>query len=101
MASEIVDDMKTVYIIVHGKRDLFEQVQEKLTSKGFDRSRMQKASLDKAGNQGEYVAMVWPPMDPKEIVVSRIVGTAANANLNTPLGAWATVEQKELYKIPL
>src|SRR5918912_2995991 len=100
VASEIVDDTKTVYIIVHGKRDLFEQVQEKLTSKGFDKSRMQKASLDKAGNQGEYVAMVWPPMDPKEIVVSRIVGTAANANLNTPLGAWASVEQKELYKIP-
>jgi hypothetical protein len=100
MASEI-DHMKTVYIIVHGQRDLFDRVQEKLTSKGFDRSRMQKAGLDKAGNEGEYVAMVWPPMDPNEIVVSRIVGTAANANLNTPLGAWASVEQKELYKIPL
>ena len=100
MASEI-DHMKTVYIIVHGKRDLFQLVEDKLASKGFDRSRMQKASLDKAGNQGEYVAMVWPPMDPKEIVVSRIVGTVANANLDTPLGAWASVEQKELYKIPL
>jgi hypothetical protein len=93
--------MKTVYIIVHGKRDLFELVEDKLASKGFDRSRMQKAGLDKAGNQGEYVAMLWPPMGPKEIVVSRIVGTAANANLDTPLGAWASVEQKELYKIPL
>jgi hypothetical protein len=93
--------MKTVYIIVHGKRDLFELVKDKLASKGFDRSRIQKASLDKAGNQGEYVAMVWPPMDPKEIVVSRIVGTTANANLDTPLGAWASVERKELYKIPL
>ena len=93
--------MKTVYIIVHGKRDLFELVEDKLASKGFDRSRIQKASLDKAGNQGEYVAMVWPPMDPKEIVVSRIVGTTANANLDTPLGAWASVERKELYKIPL
>jgi hypothetical protein len=100
MASEI-DDTRTVYIIVHGQRDLFEQVQEKLTSKGFERSRMQKASLDKAGNVGEYVAMVWPPMDPKEILVSRIAGAAVNANLNTPLGAWASVEQKELYKIPL
>jgi len=93
--------MKTIYIIVHGKRELFELVEDKLASKGFDRSRIQKASLDKAGNQGEYVAMVWPPRDPKEIVVSRIVGTAANANLDTPLGAWASVEQKELYKIPL
>src|SRR3569833_685385 len=99
--SSKIDDMKTVYIIVHGQRDLFERVQEKLTSKGFERSRMQKASLDKAGNEGEYVAMIWPPMDPKEIVVSRILGTAANANVNTPLGAWASIEQKELYKIPL
>ena len=35
---------------------------------------MQNASLDKAGNAGEYVAMVWPPMAPREIVVSEIVG---------------------------
>jgi hypothetical protein len=93
--------MKTVYIIVHGQRDLFDRVQEKLASKGFERSRMRKASLDKAGIEGEYVAMVWPPMGPKEIVVSRIVGTAANANLNTPLGAWASVEQKELFKLAM
>ena len=62
---------------------------------------MQKASLDKAGKPGEYVAMAWPPMAAKEIVVSEIIGPATNTNRATPLGAWATVEQKELHRIPL
>jgi hypothetical protein len=86
---------------VHGQSQLFDKVQERLTSKGFERARMQKATLDKTGGAGEYVAMAWPPMDPKEIVLSEIIGTAANANQGTSLGAWATVEQKELYRLPL
>jgi hypothetical protein len=96
-----IDITKPVYIIVHGQSQLFDKVQERLISKGFERSRMQKATLDKAGRAGEYVAMAWPPMNSKEIVVSEIIGPAANANRGTSLGAWATVEQKELYRLPL
>ena len=62
---------------------------------------MQKANIGKAGNAGEYVAMAWPPMDPKEIVISEIIGSTANVNPNTPIGAWANIEQKELARIPL
>ena len=99
--SSRIDNTKTVYIIVHGQKQLFEQVQEKLVSKGFEKVKMQKASLDKAGNPGEYVAMAWPPMDPKEIVISEIMGSSASVNPNTPVGAWASVEQKERYRIPI
>jgi hypothetical protein len=80
---------------------LLDQVQEKLILKGFERARMQRASLDKAGQPGEYVAMAWPPMNPKEIVISEIMGPSANINSNSPIGAWANVEQKELDRIPL
>ena len=66
-----IDYNNTVYIIVHGQKQLLDQVQEKLVSKGFERIRMQKASLDKAGGRGEYVAMAWPPMEPEEIVRAR------------------------------
>jgi hypothetical protein len=96
-----IDYNNTVYIIVHGQKQLLDQVQEKLVSKGFERIRMQKASLDKAGGRGEYVAMAWPPMEPKEIVISEIIGPSENMNSSTPIGAWANVEQKELDRIPL
>jgi hypothetical protein len=97
----IIDSTKTVYIIVHGQKQLFDQVQDKLASKGFEKVKMQKASLDKTGTPGEYVAMAWPPMNPKEIVISEITGSSANVNPDTPIGAWASVEQKELDRIPL
>ena len=62
---------------------------------------MQRASLDKAGRPGEYVAMAWPPMDPKEIVISEITGSRTNVNPASPLGAWGSVEQKELDRLPI
>ena len=99
--SHDIDTTKAVYIIVHGQTHLFDKVQESLISKGFERARIQKATLDKAGEPGEYVAMAWPPMAAKEIVVSEIIGPATNTNRATPLGAWATVEQKELHRISL
>jgi hypothetical protein len=100
LSSEI-DTTKTVYIIVHGQTHLFDKVQLSLISKGFERARIQRATLDKAGQRGEYVAMAWPPMAPKEIVLSEIIGPAADTDRSSVLGAWATVEQKELHRIRL
>jgi hypothetical protein len=64
---------------------------------------MQAASLEKPGNKGELVAMVWPTSAPKEIVVSEITGTPASESqaIGIGLGAWTSVGQKELYRISL
>jgi hypothetical protein len=101
--SSVLDATKTVYLIVHGRKQLLEQVKEKLALKGFEKEKMQNASLDKAGNAGEYVAMIWPPMAPKEIVVSEIVGPRESgvAAGGEVMGAWGSVEQKEVYRISL
>jgi hypothetical protein len=101
--SSVKDATKTVYIIVHGRKQLLEQVKEKLALKGFEKEKMQNASLDKAGNAGEYVAMVWPPMSPKEIVVSEIIGPRESGGVggSEGMGAWGSVEQKEIYRISL
>ncbi|MRN39470.1 MAG: hypothetical protein FIO02_00280 [Nitrosopumilales archaeon] len=95
--------VKTVYLIVHGQKQLLEQVIEKLVARGFQRSNMQPASLEKAGNKGDFVAMVWPPSAPKEIVVSEITGNRASESqdITIDLGAWTSVGQKELYRISL
>ena len=92
--------VRTVYLIVHGQKQLLEQVIEKLVAQGFQRSNMQAASLEKPG---EFVAMVWPPSAPKEIVVSEITGNRASESqaIGIGLGAWTSVGQKELYRISL
>jgi len=95
--------VKTVYLIVHGQKQLLEQVIEKLVARGLQRSNMQPASLEKSGNKGDLVAMVWPPSTPKEIVVSEITGNrpSESQDIGIDLGAWTSVGQKELYQISL
>jgi hypothetical protein len=92
-----IDGTKKIYLIVHGQRQLIEPIKDKLASK-FNRENMQPASLDKAGEIGEYVAMIWPPMAPKEVVVSKITGTGGSG---TGMGAWSSIEQKELFRVSL
>lgn len=94
-----IDGTKKVYLIVHGQHQMIEPVMNKLASK-FKRENMQPASLDKAGEIGEYVAMLWPPMAAKEIVVSQITGTAGSGG-GPGMGAWSSVSQKELFRLPL
>lgn len=97
-----IDPDRVVYIIVHGQRQLLDRVKDKLTSKGFNREKMQMASLEKAGSAGEYVAMIWPPMAPKEIVISKITGTnGEGSGVGISIGAWSSISQKELDRISL
>lgn len=95
-----IDSTKKIYIIVHGKRDLMEPVKEKLAAAGFVKENMVPASLEKAGEAGEYVAMLWPPMAATDIAVSQITGPA-QAGQSMGMGAWGSVSLKEVTKIPL
>jgi len=94
-----IDSTRKVHLIVHGQHALIEPAKVKLAAAKFLQGNMQPASLDKAGEIGDYVAMLWPPMAPKEIVVSQIMGTGSDSGLD--IGAWASIIQKELFRIPL
>ncbi len=94
-----IDSSKKIHLIVHGQHQLMEPAKNKLAATKLLRENMQPASLDKAGDIGDYVAMLWPPMAPKEIVVSQITGTGGDAKLG--MGAWASINQKELFRLPL
>ncbi|MGZ5485854.1 MAG: hypothetical protein ACXWFB_08100, partial [Nitrososphaeraceae archaeon] len=63
----------------------------------LNEEKISMASLEKAGEIGEYVAMTWPPMAAKEVIVSEIVGTNAQGE---GMGAWGSIEQKELFRFP-
>lgn len=95
-----IDSTKKIYIIVHGRRDLMEPVRAKLAAVGFSAENMVPASLEKAGDVGEYVAMLWPPMAATDISVSQITGPA-QAGQSSGMGAWGSVAMKEVTKIPL
>ncbi|MFB5599192.1 MAG: hypothetical protein ACE5SW_03065 [Nitrososphaeraceae archaeon] len=93
-----LSDEKKIHVIVHGNRQIFEKVKNLLVEKKVKPENIGMASLDKAGELGEYVAMIWPPMNPKEIIVSEIAGTQAHGK---GMGAWESIDQKELFRIPL
>lgn len=95
-----IDSTKKVYVIVHGQRNMLEPVKEKLAAAGFNKQNMEMASLDRAGNAGEYVAMLWPPMAASSIMVSVITGHAEPGK-GRGMGAWGTVGTREVMKLPL
>ncbi len=96
-----MDTSKNIHVIVHGQRELFEKVKTMLLDKNFTIERVIPAKLDKAGEVGEYVAMVWPPMAAKEIIISEIVGNITEPRNSPGMGAWGTVDLKELTRISL
>ena len=95
-----IDSTKKIYLIVHGQRQLMDSVKDKLSA-SFNKENMLAASLEKAGEAGEYVAMIWPPIAPTEIVVSQITGPAAAGGGGRGMGAWGAVAMKELMRVPL
>lgn len=89
---------KKIYVIVHGNRQNYDKVKSMLIEKQLNEEKISMASLEKAGEIGEYVAMTWPPMAAKEVIVSEIVGTNAEGK---GMGAWGSIEQKELFRFSL
>ncbi|MDW0150199.1 MAG: hypothetical protein QOK89_07425 [Nitrososphaeraceae archaeon] len=93
-----LNNNKKIYVIVHGNRQNFDKVKGMLIEKNINKENISMASLEKAGEIGEYVAMTWPPMAAKEVIVSEIVGTNADGQ---GMGAWSSIEQKELFRFSL
>ena len=93
-----LDNHKKIHVIVHGNRQNYDKVKTMLVEKKLNEEKIAMASLEKAGEIGEYVAMTWPPMAAREVIVSEIVGTNAQGE---GMGAWGSIEQKELFRFPL
>jgi hypothetical protein len=96
-----LDFSKNVHMIVHGQTDLVGVVRQKLIALGFSDKNLHQASLDSAGGSGEYVAMVWPPMAAKQIIISEIVGRRKDSEPGSGMGDWARVGQKEISRLQL
>ena len=93
------DTEKNVHVIVHGQKQLFETVKSKLGDIGLKTEKLSLADMNKPGNEGDYVAMLWPPMAPTEIILSQIIDFSGTKGRG--MGVWANVNQKELQRVPL
>jgi len=80
------------------KKNLFETVKSKLSDLGFKTDKLIPTDMNKPGNPGDFVAIVWPPMAPKEIIISEIIDFNGNGE---GMGVWASLNQKELERISL
>ena len=54
-----VDVTKNVYLFTHGRMDLEQKAIAALESKGFSKDNIINASPQKAGEVGDYMAMLW------------------------------------------
>jgi len=99
------DYNKTVYLIVHGQHDLIDFIKNKLISLGFTKNNLVRASSQKTGDIGDYVAMAWPPMRATEIIINEITGINQVENQvetkEDVMGAWSNINKKEISRIPL
>ena len=55
------DTEKNIYVIVYGQKQLFETTKSRLGDIGLKTEKLVLAD-NKPGNEGDYVAMLWPPM---------------------------------------
>ena len=89
---------KNVYVIVHGQKQLYETVKSKIVALGFKNEKIIPAEMDKPGNSGDFVAMIWPPMAPKEIILSEIIDFNGT---DQGRGSWTSLNKNELQRISL
>jgi hypothetical protein len=94
-----LDTEKNIYVIVHGQKQLFETVKSRLGDIGLKTEKIVLADMNKPGNEGDYVAMIWPPMAPTEIILSQIIDFSGTNGRG--MGVWANINQKELQRISL
>ena len=62
-----IDATKNVYLFTHGRQDLIEKSTNALTENGFSKDKIIMALPNKAGDVGDYMAMLWMPPNPDHI----------------------------------
>lgn len=95
-----IDKQKSVYLFVHGRKDLEPIAINTLVANGFSKDKIVSAKADKVGNVGDYMAMLWMPPNPDHIKIQKIT----NVEQTSPegmLGLWKGVSKEDLFQINL
>ena len=95
-----IDPQKPVYLFVHGRKDLESVATNALVANGFPKDKIISATVDKVGNVGDYMAMLWMPPTPDHIKIQKITKVDA-VKPEGMTGLWKGVSKEDLFTIPL
>jgi len=95
-----IDPQKSVYLFVHGRRDLESAATNALVTGGFAKDKIISAKPDKVGNVGDYMAMLWMPPNPDHIKIQKITKVEQVAPEGM-IGLWKGVTKEDLFQIKL
>jgi len=97
---ENIDQNKSVYLFVHGQKDLEESSKSLLAENGFSNDKIILAKSDMVGNIGDYMALLWAPRNPSVIKIQKITIETVEKPEGV-LGLWKGVTWDDLFEIPL
>ncbi|HJM14644.1 MAG TPA: hypothetical protein QF710_04455 [Candidatus Nitrosopelagicus sp.] len=95
-----VDTTKNVYLFTHGRMDLEEKAIIAIESKGFSRDNVIRADPQKAGEVGDYMAMLWMPPNPDHVKMQKIT-KVESCEPEGMIGVWKGVSKDDLFEIKL
>lgn|SRR5574337_110631 len=95
-----IDSGKSVYLFVHGRRDLEQKAVEALLSKGFTKDKIVSARPDAVGTVGDYMAMLWMPPNPDHIKIQKITKVEV-VKPEGMVGLWKGVAKEDLFTVKL
>ncbi len=95
-----IDPQKSVYLFVHGRKDLEPVATNALVTNGFSKDKIISARPDKVGNVGDYMAMLWMPPNPDHIKIQKIT-KVEQVSPEDMTGLWKGVLKEDLFQIKL
>ena len=95
-----IDSGKSVYLFVHGRRDLEQKAIDALVSNGFVKERIISARPDSVGSIGDYMAMLWMPPNPDQIKIQKITKVDP-VKPEGMIGLWKGVAKEDLFTVKL
>jgi hypothetical protein len=95
-----IDQQKSVYLFVHGRRDLEAAATNALVANGFSKDKITSAKPDQVGNVGDYMAMLWMPPNPDHIKIQKIT-KVEQVTPEGMTGLWKGVSKEDLFQIKL
>lgn len=96
-----IDKEKSIYLFVHGKKDLENTAKDLLVKNGFLDKKIIIAKSNEVGNIGEYMAMLWAPNNPSNIKIQKIIKVDKVEKPEGVLGLWKGVTWDDIFEIPL
>ncbi len=95
-----IDSSRSVYLFVHGRRDLEQKAVDALVSKGFSKDKIVAARPDAVGAIGDYMAMLWMPPNPDHIKIQKIT-KVEQVKPEGMIGLWKGVSKEDVFTLSL